>query len=76
MGYRQSMVVLGGWYLYQCDDAVFSEPRLCQVKRIRGLTVRVYWTDVDMFGYAGVEYLTPVPEGLNNLLLSSKPQGE
>jgi hypothetical protein len=70
------MVVLGGWYLYHNKEAVFSEPRLCQARRIRGLSIRVYWVDVDMLGYANEQYLTPLPEGLTTILSDSIRTGE
>jgi len=78
MGDRQSMVVLNGWYLYRNSGAVNTEPRLLQVTRVMGdrVNVEVYWADCDAFGFADKEYLTPLPEGLNNLLLSSNQQGE
>ena len=78
MGYRQSMVVLGGWYLYKNSGAVKTEPRLLQVTKVMGdrVNVMVYWADCDALGYADKKYLTPLPEGLNNLLLSSNSQGE
>lgn len=79
MGNRQSMVVLGGWYLYKNSGAVKTEPRLLQVRKVLGDRmnhVMVYWADVDALGYAGKKYLTPLPEGLTPLLLSSNSTGE
>lgn len=78
MGDRQSMVVLGGWYLYQCDKAVHKEARLVRVTAMKEwrVNVEVYWADVDAYGFADKEYLTPLPEGLTPLLLSSNSTGE
>lgn len=71
MGYRQSMVVLNGWYLYQNSKAVNTKDRLCQAIKLGLNLIYVYWADVEMYGYADPKNLTPLPEGLNNLLLSS-----
>jgi len=50
--------------------------RVCRV-RSSGLNItHVYWADVDMYGYADPRNLTPLPEGLNQILLSSISQGE
>lgn len=73
MGDRQSMAVLGGWYLYRGE-------RICQVTKQwdwRDM-LEVYWADCESFGYATPKYLTPLPEGLFPLLLSSNnmKQGE
>jgi hypothetical protein len=72
------MVVLGGWYLYTNSGAVKTESRLLKVMRIIGdrVNVMVYWADCDAIGYADKKYLTPVPEGLNQILLSSISIGE
>jgi len=65
------MVVLNGWYLYRGD-------KLCQAIKLGLNLIYVYWADVEMYGYADPKHLTPLPEGLTPLLLSSKPnsQGE
>jgi hypothetical protein len=71
------MVVLNGWYLYRYEEAVIPEPRLCQVVAYADKqNVGVYWVDCKAHGYADIKHLTPLPEGLNNLLLSSNSQGE
>ena len=69
MGDRQSMVVLNGWYLYKGD-------RLCQAIKLGLNLIYVYWADVEMYGYAHPRNLTPLPEGLTPLLLSSNSTGE
>lgn len=78
MGDRQSMVVLNGWYLYQCDEAVHKEQRLVQVTAINEwrVNVEVYWADVEAYGFADKEYLTPLPEGLTPILSDSISIGE
>ena len=70
------MVVLGGWYLYQCDEAVNPEPRLCQIVTTRNGFAGVYWAEIGSLGYAGLEHLTPVPHGLNQILSDSIKYGE
>ena len=65
------MVVLNGWYLYQCDEAVNPEPRLCQVVTRRNGYAGVYWADIGSLGYAGLEHLTPVPPELTPILSDS-----
>jgi hypothetical protein len=72
------MVVLGGWYLYQNDYALYNEPRLLQVTKVWGdrVNVMVYWADVDTHGYADIKYLTPLPEGLTPILSDSITKGE
>lgn len=62
--------------MYHNKEAVFSEPRLCQVRRIKRSIIRVYWVDVGMLGYAGVEHLTPLSEGLTPILSDSITKGE
>ena len=64
MGNGQSVVVLGGWYLYKGE-------RVCQVVRLMTLHPMVYWADVDKIGYADSKNLTPLPEGLNPILSDS-----
>jgi hypothetical protein len=67
------MVVLGGWYLYQCDEAVHKEDRLVQVTGMWEwrTNVEVYWADCDAFGFADKDYLTPLPEALTPILSDS-----
>jgi hypothetical protein len=78
MGDRQSVVVLGGWYLYKNSGAVNTEHRLLQVRKVMGdrVNVMVYWADVDAHGYADKKYLTPLPEGLKPILSDSILKGE
>ena len=66
------MVVLGGWYLYRNEGAVNSNPRLLKVVgHIQKQDVMVYWADCNSHGYADVKHLTPVPDGLNQILSDS-----
>lgn len=71
MGNRQSMAVLkkGDWCLYMGK-------RICQVKLLGLNITNVYWTDVEMYGYADPNNLTPLPEELYPILLSSISTGE
>jgi hypothetical protein len=72
------MVVLGGWYLYQCDEAVHKEDRLVQVTGMWEwrTNVEVYWADVNAWGFAHQKYLTPLPDQLNPILSDSITKGE
>ena len=68
------MVVLEGkWYLYQNDDAVHTEQRLCKVLKVIGdrVNVMVFWVDVGACGYADKEYLTPLPDEVEPILSDS-----
>jgi hypothetical protein len=65
------MVVLkkGDWCLYMGK-------RICQVKLLGLNITHVYWTDVEMYGYADPNNLTLLPPELNQILLSSISKGE
>jgi len=60
------MVVLnkGDWCLYKGE-------RLCRVIKTGLNITSVYWADVDAYGYADPRKLTPLPEGLNQILSDS-----
>jgi hypothetical protein len=73
------MVVLNGWYIYQSDEVVNKNPRLCKTLRVVNPKVgnyAVYWADVKRSGYANSKWLTPLPEGLNPILSDSITKGE
>lgn len=72
------MVVLGGWYLYQCNTAVNTNPRLCKALAMSEgqVAVEVWWADIDGWGYANEKHLTPLPEELNPILSDSIKTGE
>lgn len=49
-----------------------SNPRLLKVVgHIQKQDVMVYWADCNSHGYADVKHLTPVPDGLNQILSDS-----
>jgi hypothetical protein len=74
MGDRQSMVVLNGWYIYQSDEVVYKNPRLCKALRVVNSETgnySVYWADIERSGYANSKWLTSLPEGLTPILSDS-----
>jgi hypothetical protein len=58
------------------DWCLYMGKRVCRVRSLGLNITHVYWTDVEMYGYADPRSLTPLPEGLTPLLLSSNSQGE
>jgi hypothetical protein len=58
------------------DWCLYAGKRVCRVRSLGLNITHVYWADVEMYGYADPRNLTPVPEGLNQILLSSISTGE
>jgi len=61
----------GTWCLYR-------DERLCRVgaRQSRENIYGVWWADIESGGFVDIKHLTPLPEGLTPLLLSSNQQGE
>jgi hypothetical protein len=61
----------GTWCLYKGE-------RLCRVsaRQTREDIYGVYWADVEAGGFVDIKDLTPLPEGLNQILSDSIKKGE
>lgn len=71
MGDRQSVAVLskGDWCLH-------DKGRVCRIVYTGLNIVHVYWSDVNLYGYADPRKLTPLPPQLNLILSDSISNGE